>query len=329
MTNDRPVGECPKRMIMGPCGGVRSGHRCEVGDFLCPFDGSAAWSEHRPPVALPAVPLVLTDFTSEPFSPDSVAAVATVLRGTCDAVLVGEHQGRPDFSPTLHATLLTGHGLTPWMTLACRDRNRVVLEQELRSLGHVGVGAVLCVTGDGRARAVRPDVTQVFDLDGTRLAAMAADLGISAAVPETPLAPPVERRAHRLIQKQRAGAAVAVLNYTTPGPLDRFVRRARAAGLTMPVIAGVAVYTDARSAAGLDALPGLDLDHDVVRRVVTAADPIAAGVERAVEEARALLAIDGVVGVNLSGLASERGYRYAASVKSEIGRRIRADHERD
>jgi methylenetetrahydrofolate reductase (NADPH) len=76
------------------------------------------------------------------------------------------------------------------MTLTCRDRNRIVLEQELTGLREVGVDAVLCVTGDARAYDVRPDVTQVFDLDGTRLAALAASVGVTAAVVETPTAPP-------------------------------------------------------------------------------------------------------------------------------------------
>ncbi len=41
-------------------------------------------------------------------------------------------------------------------------------------------------------------------------------------------------------------------------------------------------------------------------------------------EARELLAIPGVVGVNLSGLASSRGYEYAAGVKADCAIRIRA-----
>src|ERR1039457_3104034 len=85
----------------------------------------------------------------------------------------GEHQDRPDFPPTLHASLLLQAGVRPWLTLPCRDRNRIGLEQELAGLRHLGVDAVLCVTGDARAYDIRPDVTQVFDLDGTRLAAQA------------------------------------------------------------------------------------------------------------------------------------------------------------
>jgi hypothetical protein len=61
-----------------------------------------------------------------------------------------------------------------------------------------------------------------------------------------------------------------------------------------------------------------------VARVLAAADPVAAGIEAAVAEARQVLALDGIAGVNLSGLASERGEIFAAEVKAEVGRRIRS-----
>lgn len=84
--------------------------------------------------------------------------------------------------------LLLEAGLKPWITLSCRDRNRVVLEQELYGLLKIGVDAVFCVTGDGRGHDVLPDVTQTFDLDGLRLVSLAASVGIVATVPETPIA---------------------------------------------------------------------------------------------------------------------------------------------
>ena len=275
---------------------------------------------------LPAqAPRILTDFSVPPFDPAAIATVGSILASTCDAVLIGEHQNSPDFPPTLLARMVLDAGLRPWTTLACRDRNRIVLEQELRGLLHVGADTVLCVTGDGRAFDVRTDVTQVFDLDGPRLAELATAVGLTAAVPETPLAPPTALRPHRLVAKQRSGAAVAVLNHV-PRPADvaGFVAAARAAGLTIPVIAAVAVYTDEHSAGSLQGLPGLDLDAEAVGRVLGAADPIAAGIETAVAEATALLAIDGVVGVNLSGSASALGYEAGARIKAEIGARVTA-----
>jgi 5,10-methylenetetrahydrofolate reductase len=310
-------------MVMGPCGGVRPDGRCEVVDDPCVFPEPVPWRDPVPPVPLQNLPLILTDFTAEPFSVRALRSVAATLAPTCDAVLVGEHQNRPDFPPTMLATLLREAGARPWITLACRDRNRIVLEQELIGLHHLGVDAVLCVTGDARGYDVRPDVTQVFDLDGPRLAALAATVGLSAAVPETPAVPPRSLRPVRLLQKQRAGAAVAVLNHAAVGTVASFMAAAAEAGVTIPVIASVAVYTDALSATVLSALPGLELDPEAVRQVINAPDPVEAGVCAAVAEAEALLAIPGVAGVNLSGLASGHGYEYAAQVKADCAARIR------
>ena len=319
--------ECPKRMEFGPCGGVRPDSQCEMRPGACAFTDVVPWSGMPPPEAAPpVVPLVLTDFSCTPFDGADVTATAAVVAASCDAVLVGEHQNRPDFPPTLMGRLLLEAGVSPWITLSCRDRNRVVLEQELRGLHSLGLRTVFCVTGDGRGYDVRPDVTQTFDLDGPRLVSLAASVGMSPAVPETPTAPPISRRPARLVEKQRAGAAMAVLNHVPyPDMVAGFMAGARTAGLSIPVIAATAVFTDVVSAAVLQGLPGLELDQDVVEAVLGAADPIAAGIDAAVAEARALLAIEGVEGVNLSGSASASGTRAGAEIKAEVGRRIRAE----
>lgn len=269
--------------------------------------------------------MVLTDLSIPPYDADMVAKVTGMLAGSCDALLVGEHQDQPDFPPAVMAQLVQAAGGTAWVTLTCRDRNRVALEQELTGLRAAGVDGVLCVTGDGRAPDVRPEVPQVFDLDGTRLAALAASNGLAVAVPESPAAAPQHLRPGRLLHKQRAGADLAVLNHLgSVEQVAEFVSAARRLGVTLPVIAAVAVYTDARSADVLATLPGLQLDPDRIRRVRDAEDPERAGIESAVEEAGRVLDTGLVAGVNLSGLASGRGFVHAAEVKAEIARRIRS-----
>jgi 5,10-methylenetetrahydrofolate reductase len=296
----------------------------------CVFDSTPKWEStftRRTPTPAPAVaaPLVLTDLSVPAADAAALDAVARTVAPSCDAVLVGDHQDRPDFPPTLLARLIADAGANPWVTLACRDRNRYGLKQELNGLAHDGIATVLCVTGDGRAFDVRPEVTQVFDLDGTRLAGLAASMGLPVAVAETPTAPPVHLRPRRLVQKQRAGAGVAVLNHVrSVAQVGAFVTAARAEGLTIPVLASVAVFTDERSAAVLSALPGLDLDPAVVAAVLADPDPVAAGMARAVAEAEAVLRFPGVAGVNLSGMASARGAAFAARVQAEVGQAIKA-----
>lgn len=246
-----------------------------------------------------------------------------MLAPVSDGLLVGEHQGRSDFPPTVMASLIAAAGGRAWVTLTCRDRNRIVLEQDLAGLLLAGAAGVLCATGDGRAPGVRPDVTQVFDVDGTRLAAMAAATGLPVAVPESPDAPPRGLRAARLRQKQEAGAQLCVLNHVgSPARLSWFAAECRDAGATLPLIASVAVYTDGHSASVLQRFPGLALSRPAVDAVLGAADPVAAGIAAAVAEARALLAVDGVVGVNLSGAASGRGELFGAGVKADVARGI-------
>jgi methylenetetrahydrofolate reductase (NADPH) len=126
-----------------------------------------------------------------------------------------------------------------------------VLEQELRGLKLTGAQTVFCVTGDGRGYDVRPDVTQTFDLDGPRLVSLAASLGMTAGVPETPTAPPVNALPARLVEKQRAGASLVVLNHV---PSESVVKRfmvvvpeveqpARATTIAAPTNAAAALET--------------------------------------------------------------------------------------
>src|SRR3954453_6271654 len=159
---------CPKRMVFGPCGGVRDDGACEVAAHRCVFAGPplVRWAGEPVPAPPPrpggllerarSRPVVLADLTVRPYDRGSVRRVVGLLAPAADAVLVGEHANRPDFPPAMVAAEVMGAGGLPWTTLACRDRNRVVLEQELTGLAALGVEGVLCVTGDGRGASVRP-----------------------------------------------------------------------------------------------------------------------------------------------------------------------------
>ena len=117
-----------------------------------------------------------------------------------------------------------------------------------------------------------------------------------------------------------------MLNHvSSPQRVAAFAAAARPAGVTVPARRRRGRVH--RRAVGPRAaeLPGLHLGRRRSRPSCAAPDPLGAGIDAALAEARALLAIPGVVGVNLSGLASARGVEAAAEVKAEIGRRLRAD----
>jgi methylenetetrahydrofolate reductase (NADPH) len=330
-----PEGACPKRMIFGPCGGVQADGCCEMRPEPCPFVGHPADRWPGDAVVPETIgggyllevaasrPVVLTDFSVSPYDVGSIQRITERLASASDALLVGEHHNRPDFPPTLLGPLILAAGGRPMITLTCRDRNRLVLEQELAGLRVAGIDHVLCVTGDGRAPGVRAEVTQVYDLDGPRLANLAAAQGLTVAVAESPEAPPIEQRPARVKLKQDAGASLCILNHVSdPSAAAAFVAAAQAIGVTIPFVASVAVYTDSRSADVLRRFPGLHLDPGAIDAVLSARSPRSAGVAAAVTEAKALLAIPGVVGVNLSGLASGDGPETAASIKAEVGREV-------
>jgi hypothetical protein len=123
-------------MVMGPCGGVRADGRCEVVPQPCAFEVPAVWDDPVPPVPLPvaAVPLILADFSSEPYSLPMLRSVAAALAPSCDAVLVGEHQNRPDFPPApdwqdrvaaVERELQRRFGSTPQLAAATEQSDRI------------------------------------------------------------------------------------------------------------------------------------------------------------------------------------------------------------
>jgi 5,10-methylenetetrahydrofolate reductase len=278
------------------------------------------------PLALPIRPLVVADVPAAALDLDALRRAADGLAGTVDAGLTGDHaRARVQLPPVLRAQALAAAGVPPWVGLNCRDRNRVALEGELAGLAAVGVAAVHCVTGDHTASGHRPDAAPVFDLDGTALASLAAARGLTASVAATPLAPPPAARPARLAAKAAAGAAVGVVNHSGDAAVVAdFVAACRAAGAgEMTFLACVPVVVSAASAAELSRLAGLVLPAGLVDRVGGSRHPWAVGVAEAVRFAEAVLAVPGVSGVDLSGVAAPGEEPALARAMATIGRHLR------
>ncbi|SDO54987.1 5,10-methylenetetrahydrofolate reductase [Klenkia soli] len=322
-------------MTHGPCGGVAEDGRCEVAPVPCSFlplptmrwSGPTAVRTAPEPRLLALMrqrPVVVADLPAVALDRASLERSADVVVGHVDAVLLGDHgAARVQFSPTYRASVVQARGLPVWQGLNCRDRNRVALEGELAGLADLGVGAVHCVTGDHTATGDRPDARPVFDWDSTQLAAAARAAGVLVSVGETPHGPPAERRPHRLVEKVRAGADVCFVNHTgSVQELRDFVERATDAGADVPFVACVAVATDPGSVAELRRFTGLRLPAGYLAGIESAHDPARAGIAAATALAEEYLAVPGVRGVDLSGVAAPGTELTTATALAEIGRRL-------
>lgn len=341
MTVDLPTVAtgCPKNMVYGPCGGVAFDGGCEVADHACVFLGRdlPRWpsdSDSRPPRTAGAAAMadrlragnvVVADFPARAMDVDSLRGCAGALLGNVDAVLVGDSgTARVQFPPAHRALLIQQVGLPVWAGVNCRDRNRVALEGEIVALAATSVAGVHCVTGDHTDTGHRPDAAPVFDLDSTRLAALARSAGHLVSVGESPATPPVAARPARLAEKVKAGADVCFVNHCGGaeevadfiGALDPPLRP----GAFVPC---VPVVVDVGSALLLQSFTSMVLPIGYLDRILAAADPYAEGISAAIELSEQMLAQKGVSGVNLSGGPVHGGEAHFAAALAQIGAALR------
>jgi methylenetetrahydrofolate reductase (NADPH) len=327
---------CPKHMTYGPCGGVHADGTCEVASLVCPFAKGdlAPWHDtHAKPQTITLAgqafletmqhrPVIVTDLPTAPLSAPSIRASADVLAGYADAVLLGDHgEARVQFPPAYRAMLVHQSGLATWPGLNCRDRNRVALEAELAALSHANVAGVHCITGDHPASGHRPDAQSVFDLDSTRLAALAHTSGVLVSVAESPAAIPTTERAFRLVQKVKAGANICFINHSGEAEnYGNFIDAVRAHDIDIPFIAGLAVATSESSARAIQGFRNLVVPEGYLETIVSSSNPRKTGVRAAIKFGEALLAQPGVRGLNLSSVPTPGFELELAKDLAEIAR---------
>jgi methylenetetrahydrofolate reductase (NADPH) len=229
------VHSCPKHMEFGPCADLGPDGTCEVpvtsgGPGRCVFVDVPLprWpaSHVHPTVASPrALPVVMTELPDFVNNGAEIRRLARGLAGHVDAVLFGDSNwARVKFPPSYRSALVQDEGLAAWPGLNARDRNRVALEGELAAIADLGVAGVHCVTGNHTLSGNRPDAAPVFDLDSTRLTALATSMGLTVSVAASPHTPPVSSRPIRTADKAVAGARVCMVDQpSTIGELREFV----------------------------------------------------------------------------------------------------------
>ncbi len=242
---ERARTRCPKRMVNGPCGGVRPSGGCEVDEALpCPYLEVLDLLPWRQPVIQGDVLEARLESSqgklertlrakrfavvAEAYTPDSadlsgLVASYRAFKDAFTAVNVAEHAlARTHASSLAAAALFEQRGVEAILNLTCRDRNRIGLQGEILGAAALGVKNLFCVTGDHPALGDHPEAKAVFDLDALELIALAKrmrDEGVLLSgrmlehppalfigAAANPFTRPAELQAERVAAKVAAGA---------------------------------------------------------------------------------------------------------------------------
>ena len=146
-----------------------------------------------------------------------------LLHSYCDAVNVTDNQTAiVRMSSLAGCVLLKQQGVEPVMQMVTRDRNRIAIQSDVLGAIALGIGNILCLSGDHQKFGNHPTAKGVFDIDSIQLIQTLKNIRdekkficgdeISGEAPlfigavENPYADPFEFRVVRLAKKVKAGA---------------------------------------------------------------------------------------------------------------------------
>jgi 5,10-methylenetetrahydrofolate reductase len=265
--------------------------------------------------------------------PHDVDARAAVFDGWVDSINATDGSGANcHMSSVAICALLTRQGYSPIVQISCRDHNRIAIQGNVLGVAALGVGNVLCLSGDGVQAGDHPDAKPVFDLDSTSLLSVVKRMrddgtflsGRKITTPPrlflgaaaNPFAPPYDFRPVNLARKVAAGAQFVQTQYCYDVPrLKQFMAVVRDMGLTERcfVLVGVGPLASAKTARWMRSnVPGVHIPDAVIERLEGAADQKAEGRRICVEIMQDVAEIPGVSGVHVMA------YRQESSVPALI-----------
>ena len=237
---------------------------------------------------------------------EAVKKLSAMLSPSLDAVVVADNPDGIHGSALACAALLVREGREAVLSMVTRDRNRIALESDALGASALGIGAILCLSGNHQSLGVCPQAAGVNDIDSVQLAQALKGLNLPEVLFGAVAHPhqrPLELNLLRL--RKKIAARVDFL-------------------LTQPVfdLAGFTLWMDSVRAAGLDKraaiiasvlpLTGVDqaedlrqrqtygpIDETVVARLGSASDAAKEGLAMAAEMAAQLKTVPGVRGIHI------------------------------
>lgn len=298
-------------------------------------------------------------------NPEEVYEAALVLSTVCDGINATDASGAHcHMSSVAICALLTRAGYSPVLQVSCRDRNRIAIQGDLLGAAAMGVGNVLCLTGDDVTVGDQPQAKRVFDFDSIQLlrtAVIMRDKGMFLSgrkltepprfflgAASNPFAPPFDWRPLRLAKKVAAGADFIQTQYCFDVPrLQSFMERVRDMGLHEKVfiLVGVGPLRSEKTAEFMRTkVPGVHIPDAIVERLrqTPQAQKREEGKRICIEIIQQVRQIEGVSGVHVmayrqeelvaeiieeAGLLSRKKFNAEAQTGAEQSRSRRRENE--
>lgn len=258
--------------------------------------------------------------------PEDAYERASVFEGWVDGINATDGSGANcHMSSVGICALLTRMGYAPIMQISCRDKNRIAIQGDVLGASAMGVGNMLCLTGDGVQAGDQPGAKPVFDLDcmslletirtmrdegrflSGRKLTTPPEVFLGAAI--NPFAPPLDFRPFRLMKKIEAGAQFVQSQYCFDLPMLRsYMDKVRDLGLHEKcfILVGVGPLASARSARWIRTnVPGIHIPESIVERLDRSDNPKAEGKKLCIDIINEVKEIEGVAGVHVMAYRQE------------------------
>jgi len=258
--------------------------------------------------------------------PSVIQRKGELLRPVCDALNVTDNQTAiVRMSSVSGCVLLKQLGVDPVMQMVCRDRNRIAIQSDALGAVALGIGNILCLSGDYQSFGDHPTAKGVFDLDSIQLVQVlrqmrdekkflsgekvSGELPLFIGAAENPYADPFEYRVLRLAMKIRAGAdfiqTQAIFDVDKFGKWMQMVTD-RGLDKEAHILAGVIpIKTVGMARYMRDNVPGVSVPDEIVTRMEDAKDTREEGLKISLEMIEQIKDITGVHGIHIMAVGWE------------------------
>ena len=249
-----------------------------------------------------------------------------LLRFCCDALNITDNQTAiVRMSSLAGCILLKQQGVDPVMQIVCRDRNRIAIQSDVLGAVALGIGNILCLSGDHQKFGNHPTAKNVFDIDSIQLIQTLKNMrdekkflsgeDITGEVPlyigavENPYADPFKFRVTRLGKKIKAGADfIQTQAVYDLAKFAQWMEMVTDQGLDKQVhiLAGVIPIRSAGMARYMrDYVSGVSVPDEIVVRMEEAKTAKEEGLRISLEVIEQLKEIPGVHGIHIMAVGWE------------------------